>query len=100
MSVPHEHVLVLSIALFAIGLVGVVARRNLVFVLLSTLLMLNAGVLAIVGFHRTHGLGGEVFALVVMFVAVAEAVLGLGVVAAWLRNRDSLDVDAASTLRW
>lgn len=100
MTIPVAHVVALAVVLFAIGAFGVLVRRNLVFMLLSVLLMLNAANLALIGFGRLHGGAGGALAICVMFVAVAEVGIGLAVIVAWLRNRHTLDVDDVSALRW
>jgi NADH-quinone oxidoreductase subunit K len=99
--IPAEQVLALSILLFAIGVVGVLVRRNIVVMLLSVELMFNAALAALVVFDRMHdGFAGQTFAIVVIFVAIAEAAIALAVLAVWLRHRDSLDVDDVSELKW
>ena len=86
--------------LFAIGMAGVLLRRNPLIVLLSLELMLNGANLVLITFARQHGsLDGQVFALAVMAVAAAEVVVGLGLVVAMARNRMTLDVDRLSRLR-
>lgn len=110
---PPEQVLALSFVLFAIGVVGALARRNVIVMLLSAELMLNAAMLALVAFGAFHGrllgapfsgvgagFGGESFGIIVAPIAVAEIAVALGVVAAWLRRRDSLDVDDLRSLKW
>jgi NADH:ubiquinone oxidoreductase subunit K len=92
--------LVLSAFIFAIGLAGVIARRNPLVVLLCLELMLNAGNLALVAFSRMHGgAGGQVFALIVMVIAACEVVIGLGIIVAMYRNRLPIDIDEMSELR-
>jgi NADH-quinone oxidoreductase subunit K len=108
LTIPIEHVIALSAALFSIGLVGVLTRRNVIVILMSIVLMLNAVCLAMVGFNRVWSVGadgasrldGQVFALTIIAVTAAEIAVGLGIVIALLRNRDSLNVDDASLLRW
>jgi NADH-quinone oxidoreductase subunit K len=92
--------LVLSAFIFAIGVAGVIARRNPLVVLLCLELMLNAGNLALVAFSRMHGgQGGQVFALVVMVIAACEVVIGLGIIVAMYRSRLPIDIDEMSELR-
>ena len=99
--VPLEHVIALSALLFAIGVVGAVSRRNLIVILMSVELMLNAANLAFVGFARAWGdVGGQVFVLMVIAVAAAEVAVGLGIVIALFRNRESVNVEDMSLLRW
>ena len=92
--------LVLSAFIFAIGVAGVISRRNPLVILLCLELMLNAGNLALVAFSRMHGgAGGQVFALIVMVIAACEVVIGLGIIVAMYRNRLRIDVDEMSELR-
>jgi NADH-quinone oxidoreductase subunit K len=92
--------LTLSAFLFAVGVLGVLLRRNPLIVLLSLEIMLNAANLALIAFARHHGdTAGQVFALAVMAVAASEVVVGLGLVVALNRNRVPLDVDRLTTLR-
>jgi NADH-quinone oxidoreductase subunit K len=99
--VPLEHVIALSALLFAIGTVGALTRRNLIVILMSIELMLNAANLAFVGFARAWGdLGGHVFVLMVIVVAAAEVAVGLGIVIALFRNRESVNVEDVSLLKW
>jgi NADH-quinone oxidoreductase subunit K len=90
----------LSAFLFAVGVLGVLLRRNPLIVLLSLEIMLNAANLALIGFARHLGdTSGQVFALAVMAVAASEVVVGLGLIVALNRNRIALDVDRLNTLR-
>ena len=105
--IPLEHVIALSAILFGLGVIGVLVRRNLIVVLMSIELMLNAVNLAFVGFNRAWpgeagapALDGHVFVLLVIAVAAAEVAVGLGIVLAMFRNRDSVDLEEASLLRW
>ena len=92
--------LVLSAFIFAIGVAGVISRRNPLVVLLCLELMLNAGNLALVAFSRMVGNHeGQVFALIVMVVAACEVVVGLGIIVAMYRNRLPIDIDEMSELR-
>ena len=106
--IPIDHVIGLSAVLFAIGVVGVVTRRNLIVILMSIELMLNAVNLAFVGFNRLwpvnqHGApsyDGHVFVLMVITVAAAEVAVGLGIVISMFRNRDSVNIEDVSLLKW
>lgn len=110
MMVPFEHAIGLSAILFTIGLVGVMTRRNLIVILMSIEVMLNAANLAFVTFNRMWPTGpeasvespldGQVFVLIVISVAAAQVAVGLGILISVLRNRDSLDVDDMSLLKW
>lgn len=106
--IPIEHVIGLSITLFTIGVVGALVRRNLIVILMSIELMLNAVNLALVGFNRVWAVGamgegrldGQIFVLMIISVAAAEAAVGLGIVVSLVRNRDSINIEEASLLRW
>jgi NADH-quinone oxidoreductase subunit K len=101
MVVPVDHVIALSAILFAIGVVGAITRRNLIVILMSIEVMLNAVNLALVGFSRQWAdVAGQVFVLMVIVVAAAEVAVGLGIVIAIFRNRESVNVEDASLLRW
>jgi NADH-quinone oxidoreductase subunit K len=101
LSFPIQHAIYLSLALFTLGVVGVFLRRNIITVFMCIELMLNAVNLAFVAFSRANGaLDGQVLVFFVMTVAAAEAAVGLAIVIALHRNRDTLDVDAFNTLKW
>ena len=90
----------LAAVLFGIGALGVLIRRNMLVVLLSLELMLNAGNLALIAFARHFASGaGQVFALAVMAIAASEVCVGLGLVVAINRRKLALDVDELSELR-
>ena len=92
--------LVLSAFIFAIGVAGVITRRNPLVVLLCLELMLNAGNLALIAFSRMWGNGdGQIFAIVVMVVAACEVTVGLGVIVAMHRRRLPIDVDEMQELQ-
>ena len=91
--------ILLSAALFAVGLTGVMLRRSPLVILLSIEIMLNAGnLLLIAGSRYAGGNDGQVFALVVMGVAAAEVVVGLGLIVALSRAKVELDVDELRSL--
>ena len=99
-GVPLSGYLALSGVLFLLGLVGVIARRNPLLLLLAVELMLNGANVALIGFSRYwNNSDGQIFALVVMVVAAAEVVVGLGLVVAVFRQRLELDVDQLSRLK-
>ena len=94
-------VLLLSAALFSLGVYGVLARRNAVLVLMAIELMLNAVTLNLVAFStRLADLGGQVFGLFVIAVAAAEVGIGLAIVILIYRNRETISVDEVNLLRW
>lgn len=103
-----EFFLVISAVVFGLGLVGMVIRRNPLIMFMSIELMLNAANLAFVTFSRfsekvpgLHGgpSDGPIFTFVVMTIAAAEAVVGLGIIITIFRNRHTVDVDAMSALK-
>ena len=96
-----NHYLLLSAILFAIGTAGVFLRRNLITILLSIEIMLNAVNLTFVAFGRFAGdVDGQIITLFVMTVAAAEAAVGLALVIALFRHRESLNPDAFTSLKW
>ena len=98
--VPVEHYLIVSALLFSIGATGVFFHRNLVSIFLCVELMLNAVNLTLVAYSRWAGnLEGQVLAFLVIVVAAAEALVGLGILVAIQRGRRSLDVDDQDLLR-
>ena len=99
--VPAEIIVALSAALFSIGTVGVLTRRNIIVIFMSIELMLNAVNLAFVAFARQlHSMDGQVIVFFVMTVAAAEAAVGLALIIAAFRNRETINVDEFSLLRW
>lgn len=98
---PLSHYLILSAFLFSIGTAGVFMRRNLITILLSIEIMLNAVNLTFVAFGRYLGsVDGQIIVAFVMTVAAAEAAVGLAIVVALFRHRQSLNPDAFTSLRW
>ena len=99
--VPLNYYLLLSGVLFAIGTAGVFLRRNLITVLLSVEIMLNAVNLTFVAVGRYHGtVEGQIITFFVMTVAAAEAAVGLALVIALFRHRETLSPDAFTSLKW
>ena len=99
--VPLNHYLILSGVLFSIGTAGVFLRRNLITVLLSIEIMLNAVNLTFVAVGRYRGnVDGQIITFFVMTVAAAEAAVGLALVIALFRHRESLSPDAYTSLKW
>lgn len=92
--------LLVSATLFAIGLVGFLARRNMILMFLCTELMFQAAALAFVAFGRMHlDVSGQVFVIFILTVAAAEAALALGLVVLLFRKRETLSAEAWSELR-
>jgi NADH-quinone oxidoreductase subunit K len=100
MPVPPGHVLVVSLLLFAIGVIGVLTRRNAIIILMSIELMMNAANLNLIAFSRQlNAINGQVFAVFAIAVAAGEVAVGLAVVLAMFRNRDSIYVDDVRILK-
>jgi NADH-quinone oxidoreductase subunit K len=99
--VTATYYVVLAAALFTIGAVGVLIRRNAIVLFMCIELMLNAGNLALVTFSRINGtLDGQVMAFFVMVVAAAEVVIGLAIIMTIFRTRRSASVDDANLLKY
>ena len=98
--IPLSWYLALSAVLFTIGVVGVITKRNAISMFMCIELMLNAVNLTFVAFSSYFGdVTGQLFVFIVMTVAAAEAAVGLGIIIAIFRNRESLNVDEANVLR-
>ena len=91
--------LVVSALLFAIGVVGVLTRRNAIVVFMCVELMLNAVNLSFIAFAKMHGAAGHVFVLMVMTIAAAEAAVGLAIVISMFRHIGSVDLSNLRLLR-
>jgi NADH-quinone oxidoreductase subunit K len=101
MTVPPAYYVGLSAILFAIGVVGVLVRRNPLVIFMSVELMLNAANLAFVAFGRVHGgVDGQVIVFFVMTVAAAEVAVGLAIIVAIFRARQRINVDDLALMRW
>jgi NADH-quinone oxidoreductase subunit K len=97
--VDTDAYLMLSATLFAVGLVGVVVRRNMITVLMCIELMLNAVNINLVAFsHRISSLDGHIFAIFVVAVAAGEAAVGLAIIIQFYRLRSTVNVDEARSL--
>lgn len=94
------HALPLSAVLFAIGTLGVVARRNAIVMFLCIELQLNAVNLAFVALSRQVGIEGQLYVFFVMTVAAAEAAVGLAIIIAVFRHQRTVEVDRFNLLRW
>jgi NADH-quinone oxidoreductase subunit K len=99
--VPISYYIVLSTVLFSIGAIGVLLRRNAIVIFMSIELMLNAANLAFVAFARQlQSVDGQVIVFFVMTVAAAEAAVGLAIIIAVFRHRQSINADELRLLRW
>lgn len=101
MHITPLHFLILSALLFTTGILGVLLRRNIVVILMSIELILNAVNINLVVFSREHHhVDGQTFALFIMAVAVAEAAVALGILIALFRNRGTVLADELDLLKW
>src|SRR5450759_2553962 len=91
--------LALSAALFTIGVIGVLTRRNAIIIFMSVELMLNAVNLSFVALSRLYGATGQVFVIFVMTVAAAEAAVGLAIIIAIFRHRQTVNLENINLLR-
>ena len=99
--VPPSFYLILSAILFALGAAGVLIRRNALVMFMSVEMMLNAVNLTLITYSRLlDNIEGQVFVLLVMAVAAAEVAVGLAIVVAYHRHKDSADVDEMHLLKW
>jgi len=99
--VTNTHYLALGAALLLIGTIGVLTRRNIVVVLMSIELILNAVNVNLIVFSKMTGnVYGQVFAIFVITVAVAEAAVGLGILIALFRNKETVQTDEIEILKW
>jgi len=99
--ITPTHYMLLSAALFMIGVMGVLIRRNLIVVLMSIELMLNAVNINLVAYsQQLENVIGQVFAVFVIAVAAAEAAVGLGIILAFYRNKETVNIDEMNVMRW
>lgn len=103
MTIGLTHYLILSAILFCIGLYGVLAKRNVVIILMCIEIMLNAVNISLVAFSRyitPLALTGQIFAMFVMAVAAAEAAVGIAIIITIYRNRETINVDKFNLTKW
>lgn len=99
--VPLEAYLLLSLALLTVGVVGVLTRRNVIIMLMSIELILNAVNINLIAFSRAWGnVSGQIFAIFIITDAAAEAAVGLGIILAFFRNRETVLADEMDLLKW
>jgi len=99
-GIPMEHGLILAALLFALGLVGLIVRRNIIFILMSIEIMMNAAGLAfITAGSRWAQADGQIMFILILSLAASEASIGLALVFQLYRRYHSVDVDAASEMR-
>ena len=101
MAIETQYYLLLSAAVFCIGVAGILTRRNALIFLMSVELMLNAANINLVYFSQYWGnVTGQTFSLFTMALAAAEVAIGLGIILVLYRNFDDVDVTRATTMRW
>src|SRR5207249_9601927 len=99
--ITPTHYMLLSAALFIIGVVGVMVRRNIIIIFMSIELILNAVNINLVAFsNQLQNEIGQVFAVFVIAVAAAEAAVGLGIMLAFYRNKETVNIDEMNLMRW
>jgi len=99
--IPLQHYILLSIALFSIGLLGVLFRRNTIIILMCIELMFNSVNLLVAAFAAYHSdPAGQVFVFFVMIVAAVEVAIGLSILVMMKRNVDSVDINLLNRLKW
>ena len=99
--IPLEHYIILCVALFSIGLMGVLFRRNTIIILMCIELMFNSVTLLFTAFSAYHSdPAGQVFVFFIMIVAAAEVAVGLSIIVMMKRNVESVDVNLLNRLKW
>lgn len=99
--VTTAHYVFLSAALFSIGVIGVLTRRNVVIILMSIELILNAVNINLVAFsNQLLSVNGQAFAVFVVVDAAAEAAVGLGIIIALFRNKETVNADEIDLMKW
>ena len=99
--VSTYHYLFLGAALFTVGVIGVLTRRNILVILMSIELMMNAVNINLIAFSdRLHHTTGQVFAIFVITVAAAEAAVGLGIVIAMFKNKETMNINEIDIMKW
>jgi NADH-quinone oxidoreductase subunit K len=101
MLITPTHYVLLSAALFTIGVIGVMVRRNIIIIFMSIELMLNAVNINLVAYSKDlQNTVGQVFAIFVVAVAAAEAAVGLGIILAFYRNKETVNIDEMNLMKW
>ena len=95
------HYLILSMVLFVMGLMGVLLRRNLLIIFMSIELMLSGANLAFITFARARNdMEGQIFVFMIITIAAAEAAVGLAIIIALFRNKDTVNADELNLMKW
>ena len=101
MPITPTHYMLLSAALFIIGVIGVMVRRNIIIIFMSIELILNAVNINLVAYSaQLQNADGQVFAIFVIAVAAAEAAVGLGIILAFYRIKETINIDEMNLMRW
>jgi NADH-quinone oxidoreductase subunit K len=101
MIITPTHYMLLAAALFIIGVIGVMTRKNIIIIFMSIELILNAVNINLVAFSNAlQNAVGQVFAIFVIAVAAAEAAVGLGIILAFYRNKETVNIDEMNLMRW
>tara|TARA_A100001037_G_scaffold297532_1_gene319699 strand:+ start:160 stop:468 length:309 start_codon:yes stop_codon:yes gene_type:complete len=101
LEITTAHYTILSAALFSIGVIGVLVRRNIIIIFMAIELMLNAVNINLVAHaEQLQNLIGQVFVVFVIAVAAAEAAVGLGILLAFYRNKETVNIDEMNVMRW
>src|SRR6185503_13329038 len=101
LMITSTHYMLLSAALFIIGVIGVMVRRNIIIIFMSIELILNAVNINLIAFsNELQNVVGQVFAIFVIAVAAAEAAVGLGIILAFYRNKETVNIDEMNLMRW
>jgi len=101
MTLPVEYYLWFAALLFAIGVAGVLLRRNVIIVFMSIELMLNAVNVTFIAFSRQmNNVDGQIFVFFVMTLAAAEVAVGLAIIVAMFRNKESINIEDMNLLKW
>ncbi len=101
LEITPLHYNLLAAALFMIGVIGVMVRRNIIIIFMSIELILNAVNINLIALsHQLQDMAGQVFVVFVIAVAAAEAAVGLGILMAFYRNKETVNIDEIQLMRW
>ena len=101
LEITPLHYNLLAAALFMIGVIGVLVRRNVIIIFMSIELILNAGNINLIAMsYQLQDMAGQVFVVFVIAVAAAEAAVGLGIIIAFYRNKETVNIDEIQLMRW
>ena len=101
LEITPLHYNLLAAALFMIGVIGVMVRRNVIIIFMSIELILNAVNINLIALsHQLQDMSGQVFVVFIIAVAAAEAAVGLGILIAFYRNKETVNIDEVQLMRW